>query len=60
MAVGVYLDVHISSAIEIGLRMRGVEVLTAHEDSARTFSDADLLTRASELGMVYILTTMTF
>lgn len=52
MAVGVYMDVHIHSAITIGLRLRGVDVLTAQEDGASRFLDRDLLTRASMLRMV--------
>lgn len=52
MAVGIYMDVHIPSAITDGLRLRGVEVLTAQEDGARTLADPDLLTRATELRMV--------
>jgi hypothetical protein len=32
MAVGVYMDVHIPRAITNGLRLRGVDVLTAQQD----------------------------
>lgn len=49
MAVGVYMDVQIPSAIATGLRSRGVDVITAQVDGAARFGDADLLTRASEL-----------
>ncbi len=59
MAVGIYMDVHISSAVIDGLRDRGVVVLTAHEDGARRFRDSKLLDRATELEMV-LYTTPTF
>jgi len=52
MAIGVYMDVHIPSAITVGLRIREVEVVTAQEDDARTLSDPDLLDRATGLGMI--------
>ncbi len=41
---------HIPKAITNGLRVRGVEVLTAQDDGTITLSDAELLTRATELG----------
>ncbi len=52
MAVGVYMDVHIRSAVTTGLRLRGVEVMTAQEDGSARFRDTDLLTRASDLRML--------
>jgi hypothetical protein len=39
-------------AITIGLRLRGVDVVTALEDGADLLSDPDLLDRAAELGRV--------
>jgi hypothetical protein len=57
MATGLYMDVHILKAITIGLRLRGVDVLTAQEDGMITLSDADLLDRATALGKLYICTT---
>lgn len=51
MAVGIYMDVHIPRAITNGLRLRGVNVLTSQEDGTATLNDAELLDRASELGM---------
>ena len=50
MAVGIYMDVHIPRAITNGLRLRGVDVLTAQQDNAITLTDAELLNRATELG----------
>jgi hypothetical protein len=45
-----YLDVHVPGAIALGLRRRGVDVLTAQEDEATEFPDDRLLARATELG----------
>jgi hypothetical protein len=46
------MDVHVSRAITVALRARGVDILTAQEDRADQFSDSDLLDRASALGRV--------
>jgi hypothetical protein len=46
------MDHHVPRAITIGLRMRKVDVVTAHEDSADRISDSDLLDRAGRLGRV--------
>jgi hypothetical protein len=46
------MDVHVPYAITTGLRLRGVDVLTAQEDGARRFFDAILLDRATVLGRV--------
>jgi hypothetical protein len=47
-----YMDHHIPRAITLGLRMRGIDVVTAYEDNAHEFEDPDLLTRATELNRV--------
>ena len=52
MALKLYMDHHVPRAITIGLRMRRVDVVTAHEDSAARLSDSDLLDRADRLGRV--------
>lgn len=52
MSVRLYVDVHVRRAITEGLRLRGVDTLTAQEDGAREFGDADLLDRATALGRV--------
>jgi hypothetical protein len=52
MALKLYMDHHVPRAITIGLRMRRVDVVTAHEDSADRISDSDLLDRAGRLGRV--------
>jgi predicted nuclease of predicted toxin-antitoxin system len=52
MPIALYMDHHVSRAITLGLRMRGVDVLTALEDGASELSDPDLLDRAGTLGRV--------
>jgi uncharacterized protein with PIN domain len=52
MAIKLYMDQHVPRAITIGLRLRGVDVLTAHEDGASELEDSDLLDRAGILGRV--------
>ncbi len=52
MSVGLYMDVHIRRAVTEGLRLRGVDVLTAQEDGAGGLADLALLDRATELGRV--------
>lgn len=50
--IRLYMDVHVRREVTVGLRIRGVDVLTAQEDDAATLSDAELLTRATERGRV--------
>ncbi|MFA0741505.1 MAG: hypothetical protein DFNUSKGM_001616 [Candidatus Fervidibacter sacchari] len=52
MSVGLYMDEHVPRAITEGLRLRGVDVLTAQEDNRRRASDPELLDRAAELGRI--------
>ena len=52
MPVGIYMDVHVPRAITNGLRLRGVDVLTAQQDEAEQFTDEKLLDRATEIGRV--------
>jgi len=47
--VGLYMDVHIPRAITLGLKARGVDVITAQEDNCAEIPDPALLDRASEL-----------
>ena len=54
MTVGLYFDVHIPRAILIGLRARGVDVLTAQEDNQSRAKDPALLDRATGLGRVLV------
>ena len=46
------MDQHVPRAISVGLRLRGVDVVTAFEDGASEMNDSELLNRASELGRV--------
>ena len=46
------MDQHIPRAITVGLRLRGIDVVTAFEDGASEMNDSELLNRASELGRV--------
>ena len=52
MTVGIYVDVHIPRAITNGLRLRGVDVLTAQEDGSITLTDVELLDRATKLNRI--------
>lgn len=52
MSIKFYMDVHVRRALTTGLRLRGVDVLTAREDGAGEFEDPRLLDRATELGRV--------
>jgi predicted nuclease of predicted toxin-antitoxin system len=44
------MDVHVPRAITTGLRLRGVDVVTAQEDGTTRLSDPALLERATTLG----------
>ncbi len=46
------MDEHVHRAITTGLRLRGVDVLTAQEDNRRNTPDLILLDRATELQRV--------
>jgi predicted nuclease of predicted toxin-antitoxin system len=46
------MDHHVPRAISLGLRQRGIDVLTAEEDGQRELDDPELLTRATSLGRV--------
>ena len=52
MPIAFYMDHHVPRAITLGLRLRGVEVLTAYEDGTSELEDAPLLDRVGELGRV--------
>jgi len=47
-----YMDHHVPAAVTAGLRKRGVDVLTAAEDSSARLQDDPLLDRATLLGRV--------
>ena len=46
------MDHHVHAAITEGLRRRGVDVITAHEDGAAEFEDERLLQRATQRSRV--------
>jgi len=52
MGVELYMEVHVRREITVGLRTRGVDVLTAQEDGAAELDDPLLLDRATSLGRV--------
>jgi predicted nuclease of predicted toxin-antitoxin system len=52
MAIALYMNQHVPRAITVGLRLRGVDVITAHEDGASVMDDPELLDRAGELERV--------
>jgi predicted nuclease of predicted toxin-antitoxin system len=52
MSISLYMDEHVPRAITLGLRLRGVDVLTVQEDGMRNRPDGDLLDRAVELERV--------
>ena len=49
MGVSLYMDHHVPRAVTVGLRLRGVDVLTTHEDQASRAEDPALLDRADQL-----------
>jgi hypothetical protein len=52
MALALYMDQHVPKSITIGLRLRGVDVLTAYEDGRSALADPELLDRAGALQRV--------
>lgn len=52
MAIRLYMDQHVRSAVTHGLRLRGVDVLTAYEDGCHELPDPELLDRATHLDRV--------
>jgi predicted nuclease of predicted toxin-antitoxin system len=54
MSLKLYTDVHVPVAVTTGLRLRGVDVLTAQEDGAATLPDPELLDRATLLDRVLV------
>jgi Domain of unknown function (DUF5615) len=52
VTISLYMDVHVRAAVTDGLRLRGVDVLTAQEDGTAHLDDPELLDRATELERV--------
>jgi len=53
VSIKLYMNHHVDVAITEGLRRRGVDVLTCHDDRTTTWDDDRLLDRASQLGRVF-------
>lgn len=52
MPLALYMDHHVPRAITLGLRLRGVDVMTSWENGSHELSDPDILDRATELHRV--------
>jgi hypothetical protein len=52
------MDVHIPAAVSRGLRLRGIDVLTAQGDAHQKADDSRLLDRATELGRTWSVRMM--
>jgi hypothetical protein len=50
--IALYMGHNVPRSITVGLRLRGVDVITAYEDGADDMDDSALLDRATELGRV--------
>lgn len=46
MSIALYMDQNVPRAITVGLRLTGLDVITAYEDGTTEMSDAELLDRA--------------
>ena len=49
-----YMDQHVRAEITQGLRLRGIDVLTAFEDGAAAIDDEQLLIRATSLSRIFV------
>lgn len=54
MSLALHMDVHIPLPLTLGLRDKGVDILTAQEDGARLLADPKLLDRATVLNRVLV------
>ena len=52
MAIRFYMDHNVPRAITNGLKLKGVDLITAYEDGSSQLDDSKLLDRASELERV--------
>lgn len=48
-SIHLYMDAHVPQAVTNGLRVRGVDVITAQENNASNLPDSELLNRATAL-----------
>lgn len=60
MGIAFYIDHHIPRAITEGLRLRGIDLITAFEDNAAEMEDSDLLDRATALSRVLVTSDKDF
>jgi predicted nuclease of predicted toxin-antitoxin system len=60
LPVRFYFDHNVNRAVTQGLRLRGVDVLTALEDGTHRLSDSELLDRATALARVLFSTDKDF
>ncbi|MGK0176008.1 MAG: hypothetical protein ACI9AT_002397 [Ulvibacter sp.] len=49
MSVSLYMDHNVPRAITVGLRYRGVDILTAFDDGTNAIDDSALLDHVTEL-----------
>lgn len=49
-----YMDHHVHGGITAGLRRRGIDCLTLHEDQSHRLDDEVVLSRATQLGRVLV------
>src|SRR5947209_7131205 len=54
MTVALYMDHNVPRQVTLGLRRRGVDVITAYEDGAHQLTDPALLDRATALGRLLV------
>ncbi len=54
MAALLYTDVHVPSAVTLGLRFRGIDVLTSQQDGTTGVSDQELILRSTALRRVLL------
>ena len=54
MSVAFYMDEHVDFAITAGLRRRGVDVLTVHDDGFDHTDDIVILDHAMNIGRVKV------
>lgn len=52
MAIRLYMDHNVPRAITNGLKLKGIDLITAYEDGSSQLDDSKLLDRASELERV--------
>jgi Domain of unknown function (DUF5615) len=52
MSVSLYMDENVPRQITVGLRLRGIDVLSVQEDGKAGLSDPEVLARATELQRV--------